>query len=276
MEQEDSNSSNQKILQKRKSHKKAPIEVLENAILLKVFSFLDAKSVVMTEMVCQKWKDVIQESIDEFPKMLMDQIKLHFDEGEVLVYPIDEKKVPSRHIMPPVEKLSGHMKHITINSLFIRGLIPIETTPVLRSLSNLKLELNQIYFLWCDFDGYAETMLLDLFTINYETLSDIGFEVCTPPTLISDQLIMLNLPKLVSIRIWNNGAFGIYLITDQTLLQLAEYFTNNKKAVLETLDLANTQVTVSGVSALIEAWFRSPNGHLKKTNTIDSEGAPFG
>uniref|UniRef100_A0A914D2V8 F-box domain-containing protein n=1 Tax=Acrobeloides nanus TaxID=290746 RepID=A0A914D2V8_9BILA len=132
MEQEDSNNSNQKILQKRKSHKKAPIEVLENAILLKVFSFLDAKSVVMTEMVCQKWKDVIQESIDEFPKMLMDQIKLHFDEGEVLVYPIDEKKVPSRHIMPPVEKLSGHMKHITINSLFIRGLIPIETTPVLR------------------------------------------------------------------------------------------------------------------------------------------------
>lgn len=51
------------------------------------------------------------------------------------------------------------MKHITINSLFIRGLIPIETTPVLRSLSNLKLELNQIYFLWCDFDGYAETMV---------------------------------------------------------------------------------------------------------------------
>jgi hypothetical protein len=64
--------------------------------------------------------------------------------------------------------------------------------------------------------------LKDLFTSNLKTLSDIGFEVCSPTNVVSDDLIANNLPNLVSLRIWHESIANVYAVSDQTLFRLAE------------------------------------------------------
>lgn len=64
--------------------------------------------------------------------------------------------------------------------------------------------------------------LTELFVANLCTLSDIGFEVCSPADEISDRLIEANLPHLVSFRVWSEALGNPYEITDRTLLQVAE------------------------------------------------------
>lgn len=49
--------------------------MLDEAILLKIFKTLDSKSVVMVEMVCHRWKEVIYENIESFTKISMDQVR---------------------------------------------------------------------------------------------------------------------------------------------------------------------------------------------------------
>lgn len=65
-------------------------------------------------------------------------------------------------------------------------------------------------------------------------LSDIGFEVCSPSQVISDQVIEKNLTKLTSLRIWNEvGIYqnnidceknNTYAITDKSLFNMAKLF----------------------------------------------------
>lgn len=48
--------------------------------------------------------------------------------------------------------------------------------------------------------------LVHLINANQSSLTDIGFEVCTPVSLISDAFFArVDLRRLVSIRVWNGG-----------------------------------------------------------------------
>lgn len=59
--------------------------------------------------------------------------------------------------------------------------------------------------------------------INSKNLTDIGFEVCTPISLISDKLIHSNIPNLTSLRIWNsNRNDEKSAITDKTFYEIAK------------------------------------------------------
>jgi len=162
-----------------------------------------------------------------------------------------------RFPMPAVQHLENTLRHVSAQSLFVRGLIPIETGPVLKRLIRLDMHLSQIYFLWCDFDPYAADLLMNFFKSNLHSLTDLGFEVCTPPVIISDQLIHANLPHLSSIRVWQENGCGDgthYAISDQSLLDLADLIQTGSFR-LETIDLSNAKVTVTGVVRLIEAWW---------------------
>ncbi|KAI6177184.1 hypothetical protein M3Y97_00879500 [Aphelenchoides bicaudatus] len=234
---------------------KSTVDRLEDKALLNIFRFCDAKTIIKLEASCSRFKLLIGKHCNELPKIQKDQIKLHFDEGEVIIFPIDERKVPARHAMPSIEHLGKYLRHISCLSLFIRGLIPVETIPVLKRLSRYRLSASQIYFLWCEFDMYASEQLKELFLSNLQTLSDIGFEVCSPTDMVSDDLIECNLPKLVSLRVWHESITNIYAISDQTLFKLADLFKTKRGCPLETLDIAGGIFTVSGVCALIEAWY---------------------
>lgn len=114
---------------------------------------------------------------------------------------------------------------------------------------------------------------------NLCTLSDIGFEVCSPASAISDRLIEANLPHLVSFRLWSEAVGNPYDVSDRTMLQIAEYatvsvtndtriyecfslFSRRQGCQLETIDLARTKITATGIAAVIEAWARNPRSHL--------------
>ncbi|KAH7713923.1 Protein F56F10.2 [Aphelenchoides avenae] len=242
--------------------RRSSLESVEDKVFLKIFKHLDVRSLLAAESTCRRWRRIIAEKANELAKFEVDQIKLYFDEGEVICVPLASQKVPMRHAMPSVDVLSSCLRHMSTLSLFIRGLIQIETVPVLRRLSRLQMGVSQIYFLWCDFDAYAEECLTELFVANLCTLSDIGFEVCSPADEISDRLIEANLPHLVSFRVWSEALGNPYEITDRTMLQVADLFSRKQGCQLETIDLAKTRVTASGVAAVIEAWARNPRGHL--------------
>uniref|UniRef100_A0A1I7RZ68 F-box domain-containing protein n=1 Tax=Bursaphelenchus xylophilus TaxID=6326 RepID=A0A1I7RZ68_BURXY len=242
---------------RRKAKGNSIFDKLEDDVILKIFKFVDGESVLNLERTCSKLNKLIREHCDDLPKIQKDQIKLYFDEGEVIVSPVDERKVPSRYTMVPIESLSNYLRHLSTLSLFIRGLIPAETIPVLRRLARYRLDFSQIYFLWCELDVDADEYLKGLFLSNSDTLSDIGLESCSPTQLISDSLIAGNLQKLVSLRIWHDSSGHVYPITDRTLFKLVELMKKSNSP-LETFDLNSCRVTVIGVTSLIEAWYNEP------------------
>ncbi|CAD5214658.1 unnamed protein product [Bursaphelenchus okinawaensis] len=247
----------EELIKKKKKMKEkgnSMFDKLEDKTVLRIFRFVDGKSIIALEKTCSKLNKLIRDNCDYLPKIQKDQVKLYFDEGEVIISPVDERKVPSRFTMVPLECLSDYLRHISTLSLFIRGLIPIETVPVLRRLSRYHLDFSQVYFLWCELDQDAEEYLKGLFLANANTLSDIGLESCSPTQLISDSLIAGNLHNLVSLRVWHDTSGHVYPITDRTLFKLVELQTK-AMSPLETLDLNCCRVTVIGVTALIEAWY---------------------
>ncbi|KIH61146.1 hypothetical protein ANCDUO_08589 [Ancylostoma duodenale] len=57
--------------------------------------------------------------------------------------------------------LERRLRHLTTQSLFIRGLIPVESAPVLRSLLSLSLRPQQIYFIWSKFSPSSVPMVCE-------------------------------------------------------------------------------------------------------------------
>ncbi|KAI6240976.1 hypothetical protein M3Y99_00407500 [Aphelenchoides fujianensis] len=233
------------------------LPIIEDKVLLRILQHCDGRTVTKMEATCTRLRRLVRKHNDELPKVRKDQIKLYFDEGEVIIVPLDERMIPTRYAMPSIEHLINCFRRLSTSSLFIRGLIPAETIPVLRRLSRYHLGASQIYFLWCVFDENAGEHLKNLFTSNLSTLSDVGFEICSPASLISDDLIENNLPQLTSLRVWHESAGHAYAISDATLFRFADLFLSGECEV-ETLDLSSVRITTSGVSALIEAWFRQP------------------
>ncbi|KAI1709654.1 hypothetical protein DdX_11042 [Ditylenchus destructor] len=236
------------------------IEKLDDKHLWAIFSYLDTRTLIKAKATCKRFRKLINSSDNEFAKVPLDQIRLYFDEGEVIIYPIDEKSVPVRYKMPKIQELEDYLRHLTCLSLFIRGLIPIETTPFMKRLTRLQLSPTQIHFLWCEFDVSSEeyfTAFMDRNTLN---LTEIGIEACNPSRLISDRLIQHNLSQLTSLRIWNETSNGnakkFNSITDVTLTHLARIYSSGRSR-LEAIDLANCpNCTLTGIVALIEAWYR--------------------
>ncbi|KAI6188085.1 hypothetical protein M3Y98_00315500 [Aphelenchoides besseyi] len=252
------------VRKSKRSTKRSALDTLEDSIVLRILRCCDGQTIANLESTCRRLRSLVREHNDELPKIQKDQIKLYFDEGEIIIVPLDERIIPTRFPMPPLEYLVGCLRRLSISSLFIRGLIPSETIPVLRRLARYNLGASQIYFLWCEFDEQAGDYLKDLFTSNLSTLSDVGFEICSPPNVISDNLIEKNIPQIASLRIWHESFGVMYAITDRTLFRLADLFSTGDGCALETLDLSSVRITTSGVSALIEAWYRqaSPSSHF--------------
>uniref|UniRef100_A0A915D0G5 F-box domain-containing protein n=1 Tax=Ditylenchus dipsaci TaxID=166011 RepID=A0A915D0G5_9BILA len=239
-------------------------EKVNDKVLKLIFKHLDLSSVLRVKATCKRFHKVTNECSDMLPKFAKDQIKLYFDEGEVIIYPLDEKAVPTKHDMPPLEELEACLRHLSTLSLFVRGLIPIESAPVIRRLDRLKLNAAQIFF--CG-------VILIQVPRNTRWVRSVQ-----PSILISDRLIQSNLPYITSLRIWHesggshprspnnksNSAVD-YAITDSTLMEIAGLYSTGISH-LETVDLANcAHCSLAGVVALIEAWYRHaacPSSHL--------------
>ncbi|VDK49296.1 unnamed protein product [Anisakis simplex] len=242
------------VMHAKELPKKSLIETFDDEILLKIFTWLDACSVVNLERCSSKLKRFVAANVQKLPKYHVDQVKLHFDEGELMIYPTDEKLAPSRFVMPTIQMLALKLKHFSTSSLFIRGLIPIEAIPVLQKLLTLSLQPTQIYFLWCEFSVASRQLLKEYIAANVNYLCDVGFEECQPISIFDDDLIESVVPNLTALRIWNDGRSGRYHISDKTLLCIA----GADKLVLETLDVATSQVTISGIGAVVERWSQNP------------------
>ncbi|KAL6723518.1 hypothetical protein Aduo_018511 [Ancylostoma duodenale] len=201
----------------------SPIHEFPNDVLARIFHFLDCRTLLNCELTCKRWSTVIEEHLEALPKLPTDQIRILFDEAEVLIYPIDEKRCPVRYAMPSLQGLERRLRHLTTQSLFIRGLIPVESAPVLRSLLSLSLRPQQIYFIWSKFSPSSVPMLEKLLCANRDTVVDIGLEECSPPHLFTDQLLDALLPGLTCVRLWNNGKSGNYGISDRSINKLARY-----------------------------------------------------
>uniref|UniRef100_A0A914WP80 F-box domain-containing protein n=1 Tax=Plectus sambesii TaxID=2011161 RepID=A0A914WP80_9BILA len=220
-----------------------------------IFKLLDVSSLINSQLVCERWNRVILANIEEMPKQFAEQIKLHFDEGEVIVSPANVHSQPKRMLMPPVNQLAMHLRHMTTSSLFIRGLIEIETRPVLSALSKscISLRPSEVYFLWCNFATDGRRDLMSFLRCHRKTISDLGFEECYPSDVICDKMIN-SVGELSSLRIWSDGRRGRYEVTDSTLIAIA-----NQLNPFHTIDLSNASVGVAGLVALIKAWSAAPN-----------------
>ncbi|KAI1705046.1 hypothetical protein Ddc_15895 [Ditylenchus destructor] len=247
------------------------IEKLADKHLCAIFSYLDIRTLRKVKASCKRFRKLINSSDNEFAKMPVDQIRLYFDEGEVIIYPMDEKSVPVRYKMPKIQELEDYLRHLTCLSLFIRGLIPIETTPFMKRLTRLQLSPMQIHFLWCEFDVCSEEYFTAFMDKNSLNLTEVGIEACNPSRLISDRLIQHNLSQLTSLRIWNEAsgnAKKFHSVTDETLTHLARIYSSGKSR-LEAIDLANCpNCTLTGIVALIEAWYRGCPAEFVRSLTI--------
>uniref|UniRef100_A0A8R1E3H6 F-box domain-containing protein n=1 Tax=Caenorhabditis japonica TaxID=281687 RepID=A0A8R1E3H6_CAEJA len=131
------------------SRQRSILHEFEKNTLLVIFNNLDSKEKLKCKLVCKKWNNII--STNYLIKIKTDQIRILFDEGKVLIYPIDERKSPVRHSLPPLEILAKNLSHLTTQSLFVRGLIPAESVPVLNLFLSVQLQPQQLYFIWSKF-----------------------------------------------------------------------------------------------------------------------------
>ncbi|KAF8354494.1 hypothetical protein PRIPAC_96117 [Pristionchus pacificus] len=83
--------------------KYSAIQKLDEKMLGRIFTYLDPMDIVCCEVVCRKWRRVVGSVIKDLPKIQKDQIRFLFDEGELVVYPVDEKRCPSRYPMPSLQ-----------------------------------------------------------------------------------------------------------------------------------------------------------------------------
>uniref|UniRef100_A0A0K0D1C4 F-box domain-containing protein n=1 Tax=Angiostrongylus cantonensis TaxID=6313 RepID=A0A0K0D1C4_ANGCA len=109
------------------------------SVLVRIFGILDCKSLLNCELTCKRWSSVFRENLQQLPKLQTNQIRILFDEAGIFIFPVDEKKCPARYDMPSLPDLERRLRHLTTQSLFIRGLIPTESVPVLRFLLSVTL-----------------------------------------------------------------------------------------------------------------------------------------
>ncbi|CAJ0585431.1 unnamed protein product, partial [Mesorhabditis spiculigera] len=264
-EKPDNNNVEARMAARRKSAKIPPpaIHKLTSKLLLNVFSNLDGVDIAHCEAVCKRWRKVIEKHNDDMPKVLKDQIRILFDEGEIVIYPLDSRNTPTRYPMPNLQRLAILLRHLSTLSLFVRGLIPIEAIPVLKSLCQLSLRPQQIYFIWSKFSQESIALLEELIICNAETLTDIGFEECSPTAFLSDRLIFPIVHQIQSLRVWNDAKSGQHNITDVTLGHLTRNFARGHR--LETLDLSSCRISSAALSKLIVAWSKKPKCDLSIT-----------
>ncbi|CAD6185516.1 unnamed protein product [Caenorhabditis auriculariae] len=162
--------------------------------------------------------------------------------------------------MPSLQLLGSRLKHLTTQSLFVRGLIPIESNPVLRLLNSLSLQPQQIYFIWSKFAIDSIYLLEELINNNKDTVCDIGLEECAPSHLFTDQLVSPVVSHLTSLRLWNNCKSSHYAITDTTTFALSKAIAEG--VPVETIDLATCSITNHSVIAAILAWTMCPRSDL--------------
>ncbi|CAB3400934.1 unnamed protein product [Caenorhabditis bovis] len=238
----------------------AHLRQLDDETLFRIFEHLDPISVIACEMVCQRWNAIINDNVHYLPKMRTDQIRVLFDEGEVVVYPLDEKKCPTRYPMPSLQILGIRLRHLTTQSLFVRGLIPVESIPVLNLLKSLCLLPQQIYFIWSKFCPDSIILLEEFVHQNSDTVCDFGLEECSPAHLLTDKLLAPIAHNLTSLRLWNNGKGSHYAITDETLLVMADSIASG--IPVETIDLATCIISSEIACNVVEAWISKPTSDL--------------
>ncbi|CAI5456654.1 unnamed protein product [Caenorhabditis angaria] len=217
------------------------INKLDDDTLLQIISFLDAKTVVRCERVCHRWNTIVNDNLGIFPKLQTDQIRVLFDEGEVVIYPLDEKRFPTRypHALPPSSRRPSPTSH---NSIALRARPDprrIRSSPPPSQLSLPPAPTNLLYL---------EQIL------TRQHISARG--ECSPSHLLTDRLLEPISHNLTSLRLWNNGKGSHYAISDETILALARGIING--TAVETIDLATCVISNEAVVTLIDAWVKQP------------------
>uniref|UniRef100_A0A914XQ59 F-box domain-containing protein n=1 Tax=Plectus sambesii TaxID=2011161 RepID=A0A914XQ59_9BILA len=233
------------------------LQHLPDKTLLHVLRFLRVRDIMNCQRTCKRIDRLIIRGSAQLPKITIEQLKLHFEDGEVLLYSDDNLcEEVRRYPMPSCRQLPALLRHLTIRSLFIRGLIPEETRPVLHRLvhPSLRIDPSEAYFLWCNFgsDINDRGALIELCHRYFATIRHLAFEECGPPVAISDQTVIAAC-ELNSLSVSSDGRHGVFPITDEALETIAAQHT-----IFSSIDLSYTQVTSEGVLALIKAWTRNP------------------
>ena len=197
--------------------------------------------------------------------------------------------------------MEKRLRHFNTDSLLVRGLIPVEAIPVLKTLIFMQLTPKQIYFIWCRFHPDSIPLVIYFFEVlsndhlklhrlltnDNGALIDLGLEDCSPTHLFTDDLIRdvvpgghnvrscfnYSFPGLNSLRVWNDGRSGNHSIGDKTIYLFCKWDRKNKnlkdcfrsikenKAV-ESLDLSSCNVSLGALCNLVSNWVQRPSGDI--------------
>uniref|UniRef100_A0A0N5A3C1 F-box domain-containing protein n=1 Tax=Parastrongyloides trichosuri TaxID=131310 RepID=A0A0N5A3C1_PARTI len=240
-------------------------------ILRNIFSYLDANQLLKAGKVCKFWRNVVKTYAEEFDHFNFDQIRINLDEGQIIFFFLDEQRDPKKITIQSLRDLENNMKHIRVDSLFVRGMIVSESKVVMRRLNCLSLSPSQIYFLYCEFCPDSVIELRRFFIDNHKYVNDIGFEECGPNELLDDDLLIPSASIITNLRIVNTSSHVQLSITDKFLFEFKETVNRMKYFPLESIMINHSRFTLHSFIDLLEAW----KNYGSKDLTITLQNATF-
>ncbi|CEF71446.1 F-box domain-containing protein [Strongyloides ratti] len=257
----------EKYIVKNKNH--PPME--NTFILRKIFSYMDVNDLLKMAKVSKKWRRVIKIYSEQFDHFHFDQIKINLDEGQIILFSLDAQRDPKRFTIQSLRELESNMKHIKVNSLFIRGMIKSESKIIMKLLNCLSLGPTQFYCLYCDFCPESIFELKKYISINQKYINDIGFEECSSNELFDDEIFIPTVPNLVNLRIINTSSHINLAVTDKLLFEIIEYCELTKSFTLQFLMINRPRFTVQAFIGIMEVW----NKYCKNDLIITLQNATF-
>uniref|UniRef100_A0A0K0EKH6 F-box domain-containing protein n=1 Tax=Strongyloides stercoralis TaxID=6248 RepID=A0A0K0EKH6_STRER len=257
----------EKYIIKNKNH--PPME--NTFILRKIFTYLEVTELLNVGKVSKKWRSVVKMYPEQFNHFHFDQIKINLDEGQIILFSLDAQKDPKKFTIHSLKELESNMKHIKVNSLFIRGMIKSESKIIMKLLNNLSLYPTQFYCLYCDFCLDSIIELKKYISINQKYINDIGFEECSSNELFCDDIFIPTIPNLINLRIINTTSHVYLAVTDKFLFEIIEHSEMTKSFTLEFLMINRPRFTVQAFIGVMEVW----NKYCKNDLIITIQNATF-
>uniref|UniRef100_A0A0N5B7G4 F-box domain-containing protein n=1 Tax=Strongyloides papillosus TaxID=174720 RepID=A0A0N5B7G4_STREA len=245
---------------------------LQNAFILrKIFAFMNVNELMKVAKVSKMWRNVVKTYSEQFDHIQFDQVKINLDEGQIIIFPLDTQRDPKKFTIQSLRELENNMKHIKVNSLFIRGMIKSESKIIMRLLNCLSLQPSQFYCLYCDFCIDAIVELKKFFTLNQQYINDIGFEECSPNEFMVDDMFIPSIQRLLNLRIINTTSYVQLGVTDKFLFEIIDNAEKTKLFKLQFLMINRPRFTVQAFIALMEIWYK----YCKEDLMITLQNATF-
>lgn len=197
--------------------------------------------------------------------------------------------------------MEKRLRHFNTDSLLVRGLIPVEAIPVLKTLILMQLTPKQIYFIWCRFHADSIPLVRALMFAENSNLysassfahhrgwrshwyrsrgllSHASLHRRADPRCCSgwvSKLIQLHnsycrpeqspclerWSQWISCRRWQDYLSPLQVSPKNSLKQSKFSSLKHGKAV-ESIDLSSCNISMAALRSLIEAWVLNANGDI--------------